>query len=385
MIHEQGHNFGLHHTGTPTAEYGEPTWMGSGNSRSGFHAPHRALLEWIDEESVYWLDPNTSARVFLIDPSSDPGARMPGQFKGAQVRRSFNANFMVSVFNNTVRLHRSTNGRTFSQTTLLATLSATGRDHYPGDGEAPDVKLVDVRDGVFQVVVKWDSDVAEPATAPWPDLVWPENARLLTPEESGLYYQPHVDGQGMDCWFLPDRTEIFWGTYNSRGEPHWLHAQGDTIQNGIRHMKVEEVNSRGERDVLGWMAAYRLEEQKIRIHYFLRTEGHGVMDLDLLALKGPGSRIADIKGAPDSYVSTTQIGDRVVGYINEVFTERTVLGLRRTVRWCLFDENEVYRTSNGMFRVSTPHSIQYDGVIELGEDFVEADSTRLELETRERL
>ena len=372
MIHEQGHNFGLHHSGIPGAEYGESTWMGSGTGRSGFNLPHQSLLGWVDSESIYWLDANSAAVVYLIDPHSDPIARQPGQFKGIHIIKGYNRPYLVSVFNGSVRLHSSPNSRNFSTTTMEVQLTSSGRTRFDGDEVLPYMELLEERDGVFAVLVKWTPETPTPVMPEWPEWEWPQNRRTLTSEHSGLYYQPDIPGQGFDVWFRENDTVLYWYTYDTKGDPLWLFAKGDGPESGVRHCVLYQASHNGVEEV-GKMSMYQLREHEMRLHYYM-GDYRGAMDLSMLARKGPGSRLAAFDTQPYSGVSTTVVDDRTVGYVYDFLVERTVLGVRRKMRWRLMDGSSLLLPSGGKFRVTSEYDLAFDSDFELNRDTITIDN-----------
>ena len=359
IIHEQGHNFGLHHSGTPTAEYGEPTWMGSAAFRHGFHAPHQDFLSVIDPDSIYQLSANSAKTLYLINPDSDPQSRMPDMWKGVFLPAGFNNTLMISVFRNSIRLHRAADGRTFSRTLLLAELQNPG-DIYAGSHDTPGIEYVDTHDGVYKIKVRWNNTVDWPTDREWPIDIYPDDVIDLDRTLSGIYYDPDIDGQGFDLYFdVPGHEMIgYWYTYADNGNQVWYFLDGDTIYN----------TARGSLEPVGKYHIYANPNRTLRFSYVI-NDVRSVIDLIPLAYQDSGF-LAEFNGKNLSGISAYFRDDRAFGYIYQVLEERTPIGIRRSQQWLYYEDGRVYLPKGGAFRVDIPHELKPHGDIELHENHI---------------
>lgn len=372
LIHEQGHCFGLNHSGTPTNEYGERgSYMASGGGRNGFTAPHQRHLDWIDPEAVYQLDADSSAIVYLISADSDAQARDPGVFKAIAIQKGYRGGHFVGIFHGTLRMYTSEAGGSFSKTTMIQEHSLGHRHILGGDESTPELELIDIRNGIYKVRVAWSQGMTAP-DQPWPVPVVADDAVLLTSEHSGIYWQTELDGQGFDCWFLDDQTVAYWYTYNDRGEPLWYLLQGGSPDGKVRHVDILEA-SVGLRK-LG-TATFTSWGGKIRMRYLMGDE-HGVLDLSMLAKKGPESRLAAFTNRANSGVSTT--GD--VGYIYQIVTRIQAGRVTRRMEWLLLDGGEAYMPKGGAFRVASTYELRRFGPVEITGDTLTLAGETFELE-----
>lgn len=360
IIHEQGHNFGLHHSGTVWHEYGEKTWMGMGQSRSGFNAPHQALLEWTTPEAIYELSPNSSATVFLIHSEVEPSARYPGLFKGVRVTKGYMGYYFIGLFQNELRLYRSASSRRFEKTTMLAS-------HRPGQPapdlsstDYPSMKILEVKEGVYKVQVSWDSTTRPAPDKPFPEPPVPDELLDL---ESGLYYEPVFDNQGFDAWFFEDSTALYWYTGDNNGNPIWyLCHQDNEVQGKIRNLKIKDP-ARPGLPVIGHMKLFSQNENELTAYYNFTDGRVGRVDSIMLAKKSTDSKLYDFEEKDLSGLSETLKQGPEVAYVFEKN--------RNVSTWYLAYDNGLYKVENVKFRKKTPSAEVRRGHVEWTGDSIE--------------
>ena len=222
MIHEQGHNFRLHHAGTPSSEYGErDAYMGSGRGRYDMNAPHLYELGVIDPEDVKTINPEEAGTFFLAQPSKNTMSLPPGVDKIIRVFIDYQI-FSVSYYGGQIRIHtpESRSTKSFKKTHLHERLDEPG-DSVEFGGAT--IEYVEERYGVGKVVVKNRNDNV--VDKPWPEFVVPENNTPITTDFSGIWRNTAWSAQGVHVRYLSEpRNELFvgWLSWDGRGNPKWF-------------------------------------------------------------------------------------------------------------------------------------------------------------------
>lgn len=232
-IHEQGHNFGCHHSGTLDHEYGErDAYMGSGNARVAFNGPHILHMGLIGDSESYILAPNSSACVHLVRPDDSSSTLRKGEFKIIQVDKAFANRFAVAVFRDRVRVYYAADGRNWGRTIQLASLAPSSE--Y--DGEIY-VKYLEEKDGSHKVIVKWNKELGEPKLKPFPEYKKAEQGEDIS-KVFGHWYNPSIPAQGVEILTTFDEEnghQIIANVYttNLSGRQVWRSAQAPLPTDGL--------------------------------------------------------------------------------------------------------------------------------------------------------
>lgn len=251
IIHEIGHNFGLHHSGANRGgEYGEPTWMGSSGSRHGFNAAHLRHIGLVQNEEVEHVRQGDSKRVFLTNPIVDRSDMRDGEYKLVQVTKN-DLTRGIGYFNNRMRgtaiqIYRPDPDTRFHQNSWSKTWLI--EEIFPGEHLVLDNGVYVRNDGIVNqtanVVVKWDDSLADPADFV-PEQVLPTDTHPITEDITALWDQVGSEFQGFDIRYNKQRNTVlaYWYTYDSRNTAHrrndrrWYMLQGE-VKNNIAHLKV---------------------------------------------------------------------------------------------------------------------------------------------------
>jgi len=192
--HEQGHNFGLAHAGTPVREYlrGDE-WMGTGGARDNHNAPMIQVLGLVDSQYVEKAEKDVTA--YLVQHDTPDMAVREGEKKIIHLKNN-GKDMKVSLLNGEVSVHQPADSW-WGQTQLLDTIGVGGSrsiNNY-------DITVVEsYEDQSVKVVVGKGSPNKKPAPLPVGG-VEPWN-------KSGLWHNPKQSAQGIYVYPLKDQNRI---------------------------------------------------------------------------------------------------------------------------------------------------------------------------------
>lgn len=342
MIHEQGHAFGCGHATADGFQYGGTGWMSFPAIGDSFNGGQQAFMKIIDDESIYKLDPNRAAIVYLIDPDSDPKARYPGLWCGVEISKGYADKYMLTVYQG-----------------KLLYLKADGHDWGTTvEGFDPTfyAEVLDKKDGIWKIDVRWDKQVTAPKDQPWPELPIPDNT---LPLESGLFHEPRFYGQGMDCWHLHDRTIMYWYTVDNRGNSKWYFVTGGDTTN-VRTLTIHDPSGKEFTKPIGKMIVYSDKENRQRAWFGFNEGACGVLDLELLGHKTDDAGLYEFL---DKDISGLSLTTNTVGYVYRTDREWDGAGWRGTNKWFLASDGILYEVEGVKHRVENGGRLVERGTI----------------------
>lgn len=227
MIHEQGHNFGLHHAGTPNGgEYGErDTYMGSNRRRHDMNTPHLYELNVIDPEDVKKMKYGEAGIFYLAQGSKNTLSLPPKVDKIVILDTSEHGNYRiasVSYFDESVRIHTPSlpNRDSFIKTTRQKIIKEGSHDEFEGIK----VHFIEQKNDVAKVSIKYGNEEVQDNNT-WPKFIVPEDNHVITSSISGVWRNSDWSAQGLHVRYLgKERSQLFvgWLSWNEDDKPEWL-------------------------------------------------------------------------------------------------------------------------------------------------------------------
>lgn len=220
IIHELGHNFGLHHATEGDREYGDKTCvMGAGgNNIPGLNAPHMAKLRRLARRPFASVD--TSQWVVLAPMETNDHALFPSESVLAEVNRNGTRVWL------SIRRKRGAQydfGTPLENKVNIHTKTSDGKSQYHGYiSEGEEKRLPN---GVVATYALWDDNAAtvwlgydgdKPDYLTQPQLTdgFPLEHTPYEEWHDGLWYNPKVLGQGLavvggkHIWYGFDDGEV---------------------------------------------------------------------------------------------------------------------------------------------------------------------------------
>lgn len=230
-IHEQFHNFGLHHHSTPSSEYGgRYSWMGNGDSITGTGLHY---LRLIPDHHTVTVEAGEPVRAFLVAPEAHAASLYEGEHKVVYFKTPdrWYAAFVVE------------------SSVLIASGSAQDR-HTPLDPPWRRTYQIDIlREGDSFQGLRVESArfgeavvaIGEPGETATPAFEPPARLEPMA-GKSGWWHNPNWDHQGVEIYVIGDEVAGALFTYNAAG-PTWMIFNG-AIRDGVAEVTFQAPDGR---------------------------------------------------------------------------------------------------------------------------------------------
>ncbi len=290
IIHELGHNFGLHHARTDTnndgstdSEYGDSSdMMGGSRSWMKFNAPHAEDKGWIDPVNfeIRTITPSVSAQNFDLIAMDEEVWDWPG-LRAIKVERTTNTDYYLSYrlaageynnvgsgYRNRLNIHYGYDGSmaTYFVTTLSAgqtyndphnnlTITATGEMTITGAAGSTTVMGVEICQDACSSIAAPSNLTATAAGTDTIDLAWNDNSD----NENGFRIEHSDNGSS---WALLDTVGADGVVYTHGGlgtaTTHYYRVQAydSTDNSGYSNVAVETTDAIPPSASFTWTADY---------------------------------------------------------------------------------------------------------------------------------
>jgi len=358
-IHEQGHNFGLGHAGSRTAQYGERTaWQGTGSQRDDSNTPHLAKLGLIEDDRIETLSDLQSGTFYIAQGTTHPLALPEGVLKQVEIRRDGTPKVLsVSYHDGRVDIHkpRTDTARTFTYTARLESLKTGERFEEFGVS----VEVTSISGGVARVVIN-DGD----------DGSWVPG--MTTPDENenpllcgGLWANEDQHVQGLQVMPLPNRQQVMvsWLTWDRDYRQRWAVMVGDIDAHNVVRGTLSTADG-----PVGQAEMYFIDTDRAVFRAVTN-----LVDTHTVRIATPVERFAkgEIRfystGDGQGLVSLDSGGGWMTAYVLDSTINR--LQARGMQRWRLAqgpkDNMKVYEVTGGMVGVAADYEMEGTGVMSI--------------------
>ena len=245
IIHELGHNLGLHHSGSRDEngverEYGDTSSiMGSNEAIRGLTSPHLHHLGL--ETGRETLDIESTRQVLVAPVELQEAAMHNDEYQNVIVRKPDSVRYYLSM--------RKTKGTPWpllprDEDTLFihewnkGSMTRTKRlmpDLKPGQSRTlpngVNIHYLEYANETARVNVLYPGD-STPADIPMP-AGFPEPFAMpqFTEAHQGAWFEPRLNGQGFDIHVKDGKALVYWYTYDNRGNCRWYIATGNIVDN----------------------------------------------------------------------------------------------------------------------------------------------------------
>lgn len=247
VIHEQGHMFGMNHSSTPAREYGETkVWMGNGNSRDNFNAPHIHYIGLMDDSEVEEVLPTQSKEIFLVQSDLQPQALRSREMKMAFVPTTVASirKLAVSFHDGKVDVHKPyrENAHNFGHTSLLKTLDVGESyiEEIEGYGDI-EIRFIEEHEGCARVQIYNNTTMRPQSAGAFTDYAEPDDAMEISQIVEGIWDNPDWTVQGLHIHYLgEDRNQVlvYWLTWDYDYDPEWYMFVGDINDNNVARGEI---------------------------------------------------------------------------------------------------------------------------------------------------
>lgn len=276
LIHEQGHNFGLHHAGKNSDQYGEKdVWMGSGRQRNGMNAPHIYTLGLIEDNNIDTFESGDSKISYLvegetIDLAVPMGANRIAVLNDRNRPRVSTVSLHQGKIDIHIPFHMSSNS--IAKTKIVATLDVG--EAYEEFGMKID--YISHEDHIAKVSIKNRTNDDPIDNKKFPSYVSPENADVFD-GKSGVWENPAWNYQGIHLRHLKDRNQVYvaWISWDRTKNPEWhfgvLDIESNVARGDLRTGRDGEISGTAE------LFFYNDNDGLFRT----KTEEHGLFSMPL--------------------------------------------------------------------------------------------------------
>lgn len=307
MIHEIGHNLGMHHAATMTddgnyTEYGDSTSiMSSSQAINGLTAPHLNFLGVeADRETLHITETKQvllaplEVRASVLRENEYCSVRVEKPSPRGEADKTF-----ISIRNGYG--YKPDNGREKTvyvqqlenrnhSIRLLADLKV-GQSRTLDDGTT--VEYLEYKDQCARVNIIYNEGDAKPADIPMPtEFVAPQEGATIGDENSGAWYDKDFNGQGLHVMHHDNRLVVYWYTYNTTNDSrrYYYGVCNEVIDGEIPVFEIFTTSKGYWSDPTRYqnisVGTGRVEfvGNKGRFLYHTTEHGRGSMELDPVAL-----------------------------------------------------------------------------------------------------
>ena len=379
IIHELGHNFDLHHSGSRLdgveKEYGDrSSIMGANQSIHGMTSPHMHHIGFETGRESKTID--KTQQILIAPVELNEAAMFDDEYQNVIIKKAQQLKYYLSMRKvrgtpwpeskqneNVVYVHEWDKRNDTHTKRLLPDLRPGETKILPSGTK---VEYLEYSNETARVNIYYDEDDPSPEDLPMPNgFPEPFAHPLLDEGHNGAWYEKRFDGQGFDIHVKGDRCVLYWYTFDSKENLRYYMASGD-IEDGqlvadLYTTKGGLLSDPSQAEVVpvGTCRLYFYTKDAGVFNFNTTEHGRGSTQIVPVALTTPATVVGSWyePDNPKDGISVQQFGETTVVYFYTYSRYESHERDNTQQAWYIgqgpMDNMTLYRADNGKFQMDT--------------------------------